>query len=249
MPAHSPSSGGVRPTRRRWVPPQHGAWAMLLVPFAAGVVTVGAAWVDLPLFVLWISGYLCSYYALLVVKLRRVGRVGPQLAVYGGVAAAAGLVVLATQPRLVVWAPAFAALVGVNAWYAWRKDDRALANDLAAVVQACLMVPVVAMAANQPLASVRLAFLACLLYFAGTVLYVKTMIREKGRAGYLWASWVFHGGSVVAVAVLSVPVAMVFVWFLVRAVALPGRALSVRRVGLIEVADSVVLLAVLALQA
>jgi hypothetical protein len=44
----------------RWVPNQHGAWAMLAGPLLVGVLAGGAAWVHVPLTVLWFLGYFAT---------------------------------------------------------------------------------------------------------------------------------------------------------------------------------------------
>ena len=71
-----------RRTLRRYIPPQHGAWAMLLVPWLAGVLTAGFRWVHLPLLGAWLAGYLASYYVFQAVKTRRLNRFRAQLVAY-----------------------------------------------------------------------------------------------------------------------------------------------------------------------
>ena len=47
--------------RRRpagWVPNQHGAWAMLILPLAVGALRAGPRWVHLWLLAAWLIGYL-----------------------------------------------------------------------------------------------------------------------------------------------------------------------------------------------
>jgi len=243
-------SGRPESSRRgRWVPPQHGAWAMLLVPFAAGLLSWGGrtSWWHLPLLTAWLAGYLLSYYALLAVKTRRLDRVRDQLADYGGVTLVCGLAVVLARPPLLRLAPAFAVLVGVNLWYAHRRRERALLNDLASVVQACLMTFAVAIVAQVPLRPMVGPALACLLYFTGTVLYVKTMIRERGEPGYLRASTALHALALPLATAVSMWLFVPFTGYLFRAVLLPHRSVGVRTVGLVEVACSVALLLALAL--
>ena len=172
---------GAAGRRRRFVPPQHGAWAMLAVPYLAGLLTVGYRWPDLPLLAAWITGYLLSYYVFQAVKSRRPGRYRDQLVLYGAVAVPLAVVVLVSRPAVLWFAPAYAALFSLNAWYAWQRRERALLNDLASVVQSCLIVFVVATVAGTRPAAVLGVFVLCLAYFGGTVLYVKTMIRERGN--------------------------------------------------------------------
>lgn len=227
---------------RRYLPPQHGAWAMLLVPFGVGAALAGPTWVHLPLLLAWVGGYLFSYYAFLAVKTRQARRVRSRLRLYGAVTLPSALVVLVVRPELLVFAPAFAALVAVNAWYAWRRDERALLNDLASVTQGTLMVPVAAVAGGASVSSTWAAFVVVLLYFAGTVVYVKTTIRERGNASYLRASVAYHAVAALGASLVAWPLAVPFSWLLLRAAVLPHRSLTPKQVGIVEIGVCVVLL-------
>jgi YwiC-like protein len=232
--------------RRRYLPPQHGAWAMLAVPYLAGLVAAGWRWPDAPLAGAWLAGYPLSYFAFQAVKSRRPGRYRAQLLLYGALAVPLALVVVAARPETLWYAPVYAALVAVNAWYAWRRRERALVNDYASVLQSCLVVLVVGAIAGRSLAHMLEVFLLCLAYFGGTVLYVKTQIRERRSRAYRIASIGYHVLALAAVAWLGVWAAALFVVLLIRAAVLPGRGWSPKRVGLIEIAHSVLLLAVCA---
>ncbi|MEU5942795.1 YwiC-like family protein [Micromonospora sp. NPDC047548] len=226
----------VKPRRRirRFVPPQHGAWAMLLLPYAVGVALVGPRWPHLPLLGAWLAGYLLSYYAFQAIKTRRPRRFADQLLAYGLVTAPLAVAVLLARPTVLWYAPIYAVLLTVNAGYAWRRRERALLNDLASAAQSCLLVFVVATISGVPLADVVPAFLALVLYLVGTVLYVKTMIRERGDAGYLRLSMGFHVVALIAAAWLDMLLAPVFLLLLARAVTLPARRLRPVQVGVIE---------------
>jgi hypothetical protein len=242
-----PAAATVTPTRRRgarqFIPPQHGAWAMLLLPWLGGVLIAGFHWVHLPLLGAWLAGYLLSYYALQAVKTRRPARFRPQLLLYGPVAAALGLVVVVARPAVLAYAPAYLLLLALNARYARQRRERALLNDLGSVVQSCLMVLVAATVAGAGLGQVVPAFMAVLLYFTGTVLYVKTMIRERGNAAYHRASVAYHAAACVVAAFLSLPLTAVFALLLARAAALPRYRLAPEHVGIIEIVASALVLA------
>lgn len=227
--------------RRQFLPPQHGAWAMLVVPYLVGVLFAGPSWPQLPLLVAWFGGYLLSYYVFLAVKTRQPSRVGPQLLVYSAVTVPAAVLVVVVRPELLGFAPLYALLAAVNASYAWRRSERALLNDLASVVQGALMVPVAAGAAGVAPSAVLAPFVVVLLYFAGTVLYVKTMIRERGDPRYLRGSIAYHLAAGVVVGVIAWPLAVPFGWFLMRAAWLPHRSLTPKRIGMIEIANCVAL--------
>lgn len=139
-------------------------------------------------------------------------------------------------------APAYALLLALNTAYAWRRRERALVNDLSSVVQSCLMVFVAATVADAGIGQVVPVFTATLLYFTGTVLYVKTMIRERGNASYRRASVVYHVLALGAVAFISILIAAVFVLLLVRAAVLPRYRLTPKHVGIVEIVASMLVL-------
>lgn len=235
-----PSPAGRR--RRTYLPPQHGAWAMLLLPFLTALVTAGADPVHGPLLLAWLAGYLLSYYAFLALKTRRPARVRRQLGLYAAITAPAALAVVVLRPEVLWFAPVYAVLLGVNGWYAWHRRDRALTTDLASVLQACLMLPVAATVAGVSPIAVLEPFLVLLLYLVGTVLFVKTMIRERGDARFLRASIGFHALATVLTGLLSWPWSILFAWFAVRAAWLPRRAMTPKGVGLVEIGSCVALL-------
>jgi hypothetical protein len=215
---------------------------MLLLPFIVGVAGGRPAWPHVPLLVAWLTGYLFSYYALLALKTRRLGRAAGPLRVYGVTCLPAAALVVVLAPGTLRFAPAFAALLAVNAWYAWRRDDRALAGGLASVAQSCLMVPLALTVAGLPASRGVVPALVLFAYLAGSVLYVKTMIRNRGERTYRAASVAVHAAATAALVPVAWPLAVLFAWFTLRAAWFPSRAMTPKQVGLIEVAHSVALL-------
>jgi YwiC-like protein len=210
---------------------------MLAVPFLVGVACSRPVWVDVPLLVAWLAGYLLSYYALLAVKTGRPGRVAAPLRLYAALCVPAAALVATARPAVWAFAPAFAVLLAVNAWYARRRADRALVNDLVSVAESCLMVPLAAVVAGRSAGGVVLPAAVVFCYFAGSVLYVKTMIRNRGERGYLVASVAVHLVLAAAVAAASWPLGVLFCWLAVRAAWwpwLPAGRMTPMRVGLIE---------------
>lgn len=244
---------------RQFIPPQHGAWAMLVVPWLAAVLTAGFHWLHLPLLGAWLTGYLLSYYAMQAIKTGRVRRWRAQMLVYGPPTVLLGGLVLALRPQLLWFAPAYAALLAVNAVYARLRRERALVNDLASVLQSCLMVLVAGAGSGEigglgtvtDIDEVRdvlpAVFLPVLAYFAGTVFYVKTMIRERDSVGYRVASVLYHLLALAAAVVWwNAVLAALFGLLLVRSWVLPRLRLAPKQVGILEIVNSVLLLVAVA---
>lgn len=236
----------ARRRRGRWIPPQHGAWAMLLVPYLAGLLTTGFTWVQLPLLIAWLGGYLASYFALLAIKTRRTSRFRPQLLTYGLATLATGTLVLAARPQLLAFAPLFLVVLAVNGFFASRHDDRALINGLVSTVAASLILPVVAVVNGENPWQTAQTTLIIVLYFAGTVFFVKSCIRERGNRPLLAASIAYHAAALATATLLALPYALPFTCYLARAIFFPRLTLSAKQIGMAEVAGSLLLLATIA---
>ncbi|WHI90107.1 YwiC-like family protein [Mammaliicoccus lentus] len=132
----------------------------------------------------------------------------------------------------------------VNAYFAKKKNERAFTNDLIAVIIFCLF-GIISTLLNQSLLDVNkwfTVFIISFLYFFGTILYVKTMIREKKSQKYKWSSWLYHA-FIVLIGLLIHPIIMVmYIPSLVRAIVLYGRKIKIMQVGMIEIANSVFVL-------
>jgi len=223
---------------------------MLVVPFIGGMILGGADWCDLPLAVAWLLSYAAAYHAQQFIRLRRVSR-RPQaanrhlapLAWFGVLFVALAVPLAIARPWLMAAAAAMAPFVLINTGFAAWNKERALVNGVIAVIPACAMLLVVHRLASGRLdAASWSGFAACLLYFAGTVLYVKTMIRERDSRGYRVASGAYHGAAVVAAGALCWWLTAPFALYFVRALALPRRRMKAAVVGVIEIVNSAVLL-------
>ena len=175
----------ARPAKRKrrspgWVPNQHGAWAMLVTPLLVGILAAGPSWPHLPLAAFWILGYFAFFATGLWLKSRRRQRYRPPVLVYSAGATLAGLVTLAVDWHLIRWAPLFIVPLGVGLVASAIRDERSLWSGISTTVGSSLMT-LVAFDAGGGTDFARAWLLAGILavYFAGTVLYVKTLIRER----------------------------------------------------------------------
>ncbi|MBO0900940.1 YwiC-like family protein [Cellulomonas sp. zg-ZUI222] len=224
----------ARPRRRRpgpgWVPRQHGAWAMLVVPPVVGGVLGGWSWRHVLLLVAWLVGYLAYHAAGLWLRSGRKVRYRAPVAVYG----AAGLmllgVLLGVAPHLLLWAPAFAPLLGVSLYASLRRADRSWWNDTVTVLAAALLTPVAAgLGTGDPRSgAVWTATVVLAVYFLGTVPYVKSLIRERDDPRVLRGSVVYHVVAAVAGALVHPLLGFVGALLALRAWLVPHRWPQVR---------------------
>lgn len=243
------------PPQRTWIPRQHGAWAMLLLPLLLGtaagrpdpwqVVVAGAA----------VSGYLLSSALQAWARARRSSAYRSPILVYGIAFGTLGLLLAWAFPplllTLVVVGPSSVVILG-GARPGTRRD---LANSVAQVAQALVLVPAAAYVSGNPDASRVAAYtLVAAAYLLGSVLVVRSVLRERGNESFARVSIGTHV-ALLAVAWLLLPAgfALVAGWLAARAAALPllqrrwaggPRALRPVHVGLVEIVSSLAVVAV-----
>ncbi|MEL4505479.1 YwiC-like family protein [Luteococcus sp. H138] len=250
-----------------WIPQQHGAWAMLVVPLVVGLGVrsrtglPGWAW---PLAVTWLVGYFCFNACGLWLKAaaRRRRTYLPAMLTYGAVSGVAGLATLALGGwPLLWWLPVYLPLLGTALWLTSRRHERALLSGLCTVLAACLLawiLPFTTPGAVWRSGLGPTSWLAVGLfgYFFGTVFVVKTLIRERNKPGWVLASIGWHLGWTV-LAALAWRLGAASPWWIVfftvgalRAWALPwfgprrGRLIRPGQVGALEVVLSLAVLAI-----
>lgn len=214
------------------IPPQHGAWAYLAVPLIIGTALAGVSALGLLFAVTWVLAYPASYYVgrALVVRWRRgswtrIARREARAAVPWSIAAGIGAVVLAVaEPWLLVVGVALAAAWMVGLILAHAGRERGFANDLLLIAQSLVALPLLwfisadSGAVPAP-ASVWWATGICGVYFIGSVIHVKSLIREASDTRWRQANIGYH--------ILALSIALYSPWLLV-----PFGAALVRSVAL-----------------
>jgi hypothetical protein len=220
------------------IPPQHGAWAFLIVPVLCAFAVSGASVAGWLFLVAWVCAYPVGYYGgrALTARARRgswtrlarreLSRSVPWLVL----TAVPGLPLAVTRPWLLVAAGLLAVLWGLGLAVAARRGERSMANDLLLVAQAVAAVPMtVAVVAGPAALAGDLAGLTitCTLvvasYLAGSVIHVKSLLREAGNASFRRLNLGWHAAALVASTLASPWWAVGFVPALVRALVLrPG---------------------------
>ncbi|MDU0347362.1 YwiC-like family protein [Actinomyces sp. MRS3W] len=207
--------------RRAWMPDQHGAHYMLLLPPIMGWVVGGFSWVNLLFIPAWLGAYL-TYWAwsqwARARSPRRRALALPPLAIYTSWTALLGIVTLAVAPYLLQWAVPLTPLFAVALWEAWRGRERSLLSGLAATAAASLISAVTYSLAvggrggflglgpdatslpgtspngeltGWPWMWLVTAFTTA--YFCSTVPYIKSMIRERFNRPLLAGTAAWHG--------------------------------------------------------
>lgn len=271
-PTHPRSGHQRRHGVSGWVPNQHGAWAMVTIPWLLGAWLRfhegrGAAYA-LVLGLFWLAGYFTFHASSVWLKSRRQARYLRPVLVYTAVAAVLGVATWALGGvALAWWVVPYVPVLGIALALAASRHERALVGGLLTVAAACLIVLVAGFASPAEVLAgwgtvavgraVGLA-LTCFGYFGGTVFFVKSMIRERGKAGFLALSVGWHV-LVLAVAIAAATMTgypwawtVFFAATAVRSLALPlagpmrehGLRLTPKQLGIAEAVFSVALVAI-----
>lgn len=209
------------------MPNQHGAWSMLVLPPVVGWVVGGWSWVNLLFLPSWWGAYL-TYWAwsqwLRTRSPRRRKLLLLPLFIYTSTTASLGLITILVAPYLLQWAVPLLPLFLIAAWEVWNGRERSLPSGLSTTAAASLMAALTySMAVNgaggflgtgqaeglpgtSPNGQLTgwpwmwLVTASTVLYFCGTVPYIKAMIRERFNRPLL--TWSVAAHCVVAVVAL-----------------------------------------------
>jgi YwiC-like protein len=218
------------------LPREHGAWGILLIPFATAVGIAGVF--NAPVALL-LASVLCFYLA----------RTSFLKGDYRWMAGLLVVSLFAAMPVVFIWHRWWLVVFGVGvAPVALRRTDRGIAMQLAAVAGLTLTAPVAWYVASGSLGwpAWRL-WLLNTLYFAGRVLYVKMHItaaiqRGASRLRLGMPTLAYHGALAV-VAVCWWPIGLAFVPAMIHAFIGAARlspVLQIKRLAWTEVVASVV---------
>jgi hypothetical protein len=228
---------------------------MLAVPLLLGIAATGPAAWHLVLAVAAVAGYLVAATAQAWLRARRRPDLVPSLLLYGAVFGVAAAVLALAFPALllagVVVVPAGLLVIGG----ARPGTPRDLVNSLAQTAIALVLTPAAGLVSGAwETAAVVLATAVAAGYLVGTVLVVRSVIRERGNRAFAAVSIGFHALLVAGAAVaLPLPYAIIAAGLLARAVALPAverrragtaRPLRPVQVGIVEMVASTALVVV-----
>jgi hypothetical protein len=223
------------------IPHEHGGWAMVSVPFLLGMMAGTPQWIHLPLFFAWLFFYLASYPLLQSMKRSaQRGRLMIWGMLYGGIAFFCLIPSLFNKPSLLYFGPLLLLLLTINIWYATRKSERAILNDLCAI----LVFSVGGAAAylsgggdwDETMALV-IAF--SFLHFAGSAFFVKSLFRERNNKRWIAYARAYHVGLLAAPWAIGFPLMTVaYVLSAVRAFVFAGKTMRPMKAGMIEIAST-----------
>lgn len=223
------------------IPKEHGAWAMLVVPLVLGAGLSGINWLHLPLFGGIFFFYLSSFSFLMIVRNKLQKQFYQKwLIIYLLLAFGLLTIPLSYHPQLVLLSLPLLPCLIINLYFARARQERSLINNFVAIVGLSLgAVASGYVGYGRWSDDLLMVWLLCVLFFMGSVFFVKTLIREKNNATFRYLSWIYHLAMIVLVyLIFDRMVALAFLTSLLRAFALAGRQLTPLQIGLVEIVNS-----------
>jgi len=247
------------------LPKEHGAWAMLYVPLAAGALVAGSFPIRLLLLILSATLVFVARESLIgwvrAWKRRRpVEEPRNRAILYLALGAVAGapLLIVGKLYWLAAMGLAAATLLAFNTIQSIRREDRTIAGEIIAIAGLTLTAPAAYYVAGGSWDVTALwLWMLCALYFASSVFYVKARVhalnpRQRQLAVRARRSCtVYHAVLALVLLILALtcrldtfvliafsPIMVRSFWYLAR----PSNRVNLRRVGVIELMHSAIFL-------
>ncbi len=162
---------------------QHGAIVMALVPFIYGMLLANPVWAHVFLLLGWFSLYLMTYPFLNLFKGKNLELYKKWSVIYFAAAVIFAIPALIYNWQVLYFMFAMLPFVGVNIYFTKKKDERNLWNDLAGI----LIFALAGMGSyyfSDRTFDEKILWVAIYptLFFIGTTLYVKSMMRERKKS-------------------------------------------------------------------
>ncbi|WP_066394918.1 YwiC-like family protein [Neobacillus mesonae] len=234
-----------------FLPKQHGAWAMLIIPYWLGVFNGGFLWQHIPFFLGWLLLYLATYPMLLIFKKKKVPYYIKWTFIYMLPALLLLIIPLMERPSIYFFGLLMIPFFIINAYYTSINRDRAFMNDISAICAFSIagLASSYFGAGGITIETLIFSFLSSILFFIGCTFYVKTMIREKKNSQFKWVSWVYHSLLVLSWLVFGLwIVVLAYIPSLVRAIIFYGKKLSPKEIGIYEIVNSAIFFILMAIQ-
>lgn len=215
---------------------------MISVPYLFGMLAAEAQGMHLVLFVAWLLLYLSSYPLLQSVKRSANKSYWIKWGVMYAAAAIALLIPpLIDTPKLFYFGIPLVGLLLVNVWHTKRKSERALVNDMCAILIFSLGGAAAYLLGGGGWDRTMTAVvLFSFMHFMGSAFFVKTVFRERANKRWTTYARLYHLLLLIVPVIIGFPwLTLPFVFSVVRAFAYAGKAMKPWKVGIIEIIGAV----------
>lgn len=177
-----------------YIPREHGAWSIWITPFTIGALLF--PWTKLFLFAF--VGALCLYISsaplLALVRSKRIKESPfPSFFIFSTLGSLFIGYLVWLSPELILYGVLILPLFIINLYFAKEKKERLLLNDLTAIIALSSVSMFIVHVGHGYFHWIGVKiWLLSIVYFMGTVFYVKSSIREKGNSLFKKQGYAYH---------------------------------------------------------
>ncbi|WP_280769279.1 YwiC-like family protein [Salipaludibacillus daqingensis] len=224
-----------------YIPREHGAWAMVIVPYWLGAGMTGVTFNHIIFFIGLFSLYFAQAPLLTYLRQPKHQDVWPSFFIYvtfGSFFLVPNFIVdLSLFYIALIIFPFFF----INLVFAKLKKERLFLNDLSAIIALSAFLLFSYQIGNNTLLLEAFYYMFVVVaFFVGSVFHVKSLLREKGNITFRRISVLYHIGMVVIMFVfVSTGAGVAFLISLVKTVAMPKKYLKKPiQIGIVEIINS-----------
>lgn len=218
---------------------QHGAWAMVFMPLILGISAGGFH----PSQILYGIGWLLMFFAadhvlMFIKRLKRKKECGYLKAagLFGGIAVALFLYPLFVEYRIIYFFLAMLPLGAITSYFSMIRDERNIINDIVAISIFSIAGGGIAfLNTHEWTLVITVVILVTLLYFVGSALVVKTIVRERKNINYRNASYIYHALLFLGMLLWHYTLGIAFVFGLIRAIGVYDKGWTPKKLGIMEI--------------
>ncbi len=231
-----------------YIPKEHGAWAMFIIPFWTGAAISGLSWHHLIFFIGLTALYFAQAPLLTFIRQPKHQDIWPSFLIYTGIGLSITVPYIVSEVYLIYIFLSILPLFLVNSLFAKLKKERFFINDLSAIVAlSALLLSAYVIGSGELRAEAFHYMLLIIVFFVASVFHVKALIREKNNKPFKLVSLVYH----IVITVLAfltgwLMAGVVFLLTLGKTALIPKKYLSKpRQIGIVEIVNSAVFLVLL----
>lgn len=217
---------------------QHGAWAMVFMPPILGIVAGGFHVSQLFFIVGWLFIFFAADHVLYFLK--RIKRKEYEVLNSALLFTSLSLLILiypiVTDYRVIFFFLCMIPFGILNAYFSYTRDERNMLNNIAAIIIFSLAGGATGfLNTHEMTLDIYFIMIVSTLYFIGSALVVKTVIREKNNPTYKWASFIYHFIVMIIGFIYHPVVGIAFTFGFIRAVYVYGRGWKPKQLGILEI--------------
>lgn len=218
---------------------QHGAWAMMFMPLILGIAAGGFH----PSQILYGIGWMLTFFAadhvlMFIKRMKRKKDYGYLKAagMFGAIAVLLFIYPLFVEYRIIYFFLAMMPLGAITSYFTMIRDERNIINDIVAILIFSIAGGGIAyLNTHEWTLGITVVILVSLLYFVGSALVVKTIVRERKNIRYRNASYIYHAVLFLGMLLWHYTLGIAFLIGIIRAVGVYDRGWTPKKLGIMEI--------------